>query len=215
MNTTRILIADDHTIVRAGLKLVAKEVCPSAVFDEAHNGDEAISLAKENDYALIILDINMPDTDSISLISNLLAYRQDSKILIFSMNSEELYAKRYFKLGVLGYLNKESGAAEIRRAMLSVLEGKTYTSPGFKELQNNDTTPDKTDNPFEQLSDREMQIAKYFLQGYSYADIQKILNLHTSTIGTHKTRLFGKLKIKSLFDLSELAKLYHLDVSKL
>jgi len=214
MRSNRILIADDHSIVRAGLKLVAKEVLPSAVFEEACNGDEVISLVKKDDHALVILDINMPDTDSIALVCNLLAYRKDIKVLIFTMNSEELYAKRYLKLGVQGYLNKESDAAEVRRAIHLVLEGRPYIKSTFKEYLYDERKPDKADNPFERLSDREIQIAKYFLLGYSYAEIQKTLNLHTSTIGTHKMRIFGKLQIKNLFDLGELARLYRLDASK-
>lgn len=215
MKSNRILIADDHTIVRSGLQLVAKEILPSAVFDEASDGDGVIALIRKIDYALIILDINMPDTDSISLVSNILAYSKYNRILIFSMNSEELYAKRYLKMGVLGYVAKHARAAELKRAIQAVLEGEVFMSASLREyLRGNPESP-ALENPFEKLSDREIQIAKYFLLGYSYAEIQKILNLHTSTIGTHKMRLFEKLNVKNMFDLNELAKLYQLDVSKL
>jgi two-component system, NarL family, invasion response regulator UvrY len=215
MKSNRIMIADDHSIVRSGLKLLIKEIQPSIITDEAANGDEVISLARKNDYALIILDINMPDTDAISLVCNLLANDEEHRILIFSMNSEELYAKRYLKLGVRGYLNKLAKTSELKEAILSVMEGKTYIGPNYKEYLRQSVHAGNSDNPFEKLTDREMQIAKYFLLGYSYGDIQKTLNLHTSTIGTHKMRLFGKLNVKSLIDLGALAKLYQLDVSKL
>ena len=215
MKSNRILIADDHTIVRSGLQLVAREIIPSAVFDEASDGDEVVVLIKKHEYDLIILDINMPDTDAITLISNILAYTEDSRILIFSMNSEELYAKRYLKMGVLGYITKDARASELRRAISSVLDGKVYMSPTLREHMQKHPKSPPAENPFERLSDREMQIAKYFLLGYSYADIQKILNVHTSTIGTHKMRLFDKLNVKNLFDLNELAKLYQVDLSRL
>jgi two-component system, NarL family, invasion response regulator UvrY len=215
MKSNRVLIADDHSIVRSGLKLLIKEIQPSFITDEAVDGDEVISLARSNDYALIILDINMPDTDAISLVCNLVAGNEAQKILIFSMNSEELYAKRYLKLGVRGYLSKDSKTSELKAAILSVMDGKTYISQKCKEYLHERIQSGNSENPFENLTDREMQIAKFFLLGYTYAEIQKTLNLHTSTIGTHKMRLLGKLNIKSLIDLGKLAKLYHLDVSKL
>lgn len=215
MKSNRVLIADDHSIVRSGLKLLIKEIQPSFITDEAVDGDEVISLARSNDYALIILDINMPDTDAISLVCNLVADNKANKILIFSMNSEELYAKRYLKLGVRGYLSKDARTSELKAAILSVMDGKTYISQKCKEYLHERIHSDNSENPFENLTDREMQIAKFFLLGYTYAEIQKTLNLHTSTIGTHKMRLLGKLNIKSLIDLGKLAKLYHLDVSKL
>jgi len=213
MEMNRILIADDHSIVRSGLKLVVKEILPWTDIDEASNGNEVISLLKKNRYSLIILDINMPDTDSVSLVCNLLAYQEDIRILIFSINPEPLFANRYLKMGVKGYLTKDCNAAEISRAIQAILEGKTWLSHSAKEYLRNETAHGKKDNPFDKLSDREMQTAKYILLGYSYAEIQKILNVHPSTIGTLKTRLFGKLNVKSMFDLGALARLYNMDPS--
>jgi len=216
METNRVLIADDHTIVRSGIKLIIQDLLPSTVFDEASNGDEVISCVKKNDYEMIVLDINMPDTDSITLVTNLFAYREQCKILIYSMNSEELYAKRFIKLGVLGYLNKESESEEIRRAITCVLRGDNYISKKLKKDLSEDMHSKKGgDNPFEKLSDREIQTVKYLLHGYSLLEIRKILNVHSSTVGTYKTRIFEKLKIRTVRDLGELARMYQLEISKL
>jgi len=215
MRTDKFLVADDHAIVRAGLKTLMRDIRPFAESNEAVNGDQVIDLVKVNNYDIIILDVNMPDTDSITLVSNILAYKEKSRILIFSMKSEELYAKRFLKLGVLGYLDKESSAEEIRKAIESVLNGLMYVSPNLKKHFYEDMMAKRTDNPFEKLSNREIQIAKYLLLGYSHADIKKTLNLHSSTVGTHRLRFFEKLKIKNLFELGELVKLYHVDLSKL
>jgi two-component system invasion response regulator UvrY len=213
MGTNRVLIADDHTIVRSGIKLIIQDLLPSAVFDEAANGDQVISFVKKNDYEMIVLDINMPDTDSITLVTNLFAYREQCKILIYSMNSEDLYAKRFIKLGVLGYLNKESSSEEIRKAIACVLRGEHYISKKLKKELSEDTQSKKGgDNPFEKLSDREIQTVKYLLNGYSLREIRKILNVHSSTVGTYKTRIFEKLKIKSVRDLGEMARMYQLDL---
>lgn len=216
METNRVLIADDHTIVRSGIKLIIQELLPSTVIDEASNGDEVIIWVKKYDYDLIVLDINMPYTDSITLVTNLFAYREHSKILIYSMNSEDLYAKRFIKLGVLGYLNKESRSEEIRRAITCVLRGELYISKKVrKDLSEEMHSKKGGENPFKKLSDREIQTVKYLLHGYSLLEIKKILNVHSSTVGTYKTRIFEKLKIKTVRDLDELAKMYQVEISKL
>lgn len=216
MTTNRVLIADDHTIVRSGMKLIIQDLLPSTVFDEASNGDQVISCVKKNDYEMIVLDINMPDTDSITLVTNLFAYREQCKILIYSMNSEDLYAKRFIKLGVLGYLNKESKSDEIKKAITCVLRGDIYISKKLKkELSEEMHSKKGGDNPFKKLSDREIQTVKYLLHGYSLLEIRKILNVHSSTVGTYKTRIFEKLKIKTIRDLGELARMYQLEISKL
>jgi DNA-binding NarL/FixJ family response regulator len=214
MLVDRILIADDHAIVRKGLKLVVSDFMPGCTCDEACNGDEVFSLVKKNDYGIIILDINMPYTDAIALITNLLVYQKESKILVFSMNAEDLYAKRFLKLGAKGYLHKESKPEEIRKALQEIMAGKIYMSPQLKEKLMHEMVERKADNPFERLSDREIEIVRYFLLGYSVNDIKKTLNLHASTIGTYKMRLFQKLKVKNAFELSELANLYQMNFTK-
>jgi DNA-binding NarL/FixJ family response regulator len=202
-----VLVADDHSIVRAGIKVVINDILPFAEVQEACNGEEVMTKVRSADFDLIILDINMPNTDSFTLVANLVASREDCRILIFSMNSELLYAKRFLKLGALGYLHKESGDSEVKRAILNVIGGSIYVSQKVKDHGGDSDA----ENPFEKLSDREIQIAKCFLAGYSPKEIRKMLNLHSSTIGTHKTRLFGKLNIKNLYDLAELAKIHPLD----
>ena len=173
-----------------------------------------IAFVKKNDYELIVLDINMPYTDSVTLVTNVFAYRELSKILIYSMNSEELYAIRFIKLGVLGYLNKESRSDEIRQALTCVLKGDVYISKKLRKELNEDMHSKKgADNPFERLSDREIQTVKYLLNGYSLLEIRKILNVHSSTVGTYKARIFEKLKIKTLHDLDRLARIYHLETA--
>ena len=215
MTTNRFLVADDHSIVRMGLKTLIKDIQPFPQVEEAADGDTVTALVKKNDYDMIVMDFNMPGTDAMTLISNLLAYKEKTRILIFSMNSEILYAKRLLKLGVLGYLSKESPAEEIRLAIETVLNGQLYMSPELKKYMYEDMVTKKTDNSFEKLSNREIQLAKYFLLGYSVSEIMKTLNLHSSTIGTHKLRFFEKLKVKNVFELGELAKLYQIDPSKI
>jgi len=201
------LIADDHAIIRSGIKFVIKEVFPFATVHEACNGNEVMLSVRENDYDLIILDINMPETDSIALVSHLFACKKESRVLIFSMNADELYAQKFLKLGAVGYLNKRSGPQEVKRAIFDVLQGTTHTSVKTNEHFGHEKHP-IPNNPFEKLSPKERLICHYYLKGYTSTDIKNILSLHSSTIGTLKLRLFGKLKIKNMIELVELARLY-------
>ena len=211
MQPHRILIADDHAIVRKGLKIVVNELFPDSICDEACNGDDIFFLIKKTHYSLLILDINMPFTDSVALVSNLLVYQKETKILVFSMNAEDLYAKRFLKLGAMGYLHKESKPEEIKKAIQTVLEGKIYMSQQLNDKLMNEMLKESNANPFEKLSDRELEIVRYFLLGYSVTDIKKTLNIHASTIGTYKMRLFEKLKVKNALELSKLAVLYNMN----
>ena len=215
MGVNRALIADDHFIVREGLKSILREICPFMQVDEATNGDSVFDFVKKTDYDILVLDVNMPDTDAIALITNISAYKEKSRILVFSMNEEHLYAKRFFKLGVMGYLDKESGAEEIKKALETVLNDKLYMSEKLKRSLLEDRIAVGKENPFQELSNRELQIVKYLLKGYSPGQIKETLNLHSSTVGTHKIRTFEKLKIKNVFELRELANLYQLDLSKI
>jgi DNA-binding NarL/FixJ family response regulator len=209
METRNILIADDHSIVRLGLKFLIKEMLPFAICVEAMDGDEMIKHVKSGPFDLIITDINMPRTDPFNLIGNILAYQQESKILVFSMNPEEIYAKRFLKLGALGYLHKETNNnAEVKAAIDKVRHGKIYLSVFMENLMNQSRHGGSTDNPFDLLSDREIQIAKSMLQGQSNMEIKLNLNIHSSTIGTHKIRLFEKLQVRSMVELAALARLY-------
>jgi two-component system invasion response regulator UvrY len=209
MDNKRILIGDDHSIVRSGLKYLIKEMLPFSYCEEAGDGDEVVNYVKKTDYDLVIIDVNMPGTDSFTLVNNILAYKPNSKILVFSMNPEEIYARRFLKLGALGYLHKETNSnLEVVNAIHTVLSSKVYMSAHLKELIELKKSKDGMDNPFDALSDREIQIAKYLIGGKSNADIKNTLNIHSSTIGTHKIRLFDKLQIKSMVELVELAKLY-------
>jgi DNA-binding NarL/FixJ family response regulator len=215
MKFNRALIADDHVIVREGLKSIIRDICPVMQVDEATDGDQVFDLVKSSDYDILVLDINMPGTDAITLVTNILAYKEESRILVFSMNDEHLYAKRFLKLGVLGYLDKESESDEIKEALETVFNNQHYMSEKVRRCYLDDMAAASKENPFQGLSNRELQIVKYLLQGYSSTQIKETLNLHSSTVGTHKIRTFEKLKIRNVFELRELANRYQLDLSKI
>jgi DNA-binding NarL/FixJ family response regulator len=207
----KILLADDHVIIRSGIKMMIENFLPHSKIDEAGDGNEAFEKIKANEYDLIILDVNMPNTDSFGLISNILAVKPDAKILMFSMNSEEMYAKRYLKMGALGYIRKDKEESEIKKAIMSVMNNTRYLSKEMNDKILKDYFTDKADtNPFDKLSPREFEIVQQLIRGNSLSDICGDLKLQSSTVGTYKARIFEKLGCTNLIDLSDLARLHNI-----
>jgi DNA-binding NarL/FixJ family response regulator len=202
-----ILLIDDHYIVTTGLKMVIESFLAHSKIDTANDGDSAFQKIKNNNYDLIIIDINMPNTDSLGFIDNILSLRPETKIIMFSMNAEDIYAKRYFKMGAMGYLRKDAPIDEIKKAIGNVLNNKRYMSPELSEKLLLDLNSNRnTENPFDKLSPREFEIVQHLASGDSVSEISRKLNLHTSTIGTHKARIFEKLQCHNIIELNTLAK---------
>jgi DNA-binding NarL/FixJ family response regulator len=205
-----ILLVDDHSIVRTGLKLLLNDFLAHANIEEAYDGASALGKIKEKDYDLVIMDVNMPQTDSFGTVQTILSLKPSSKIIMFSMNAEEVYAKRYLKMGAMGYLRKDAANKEIEKAITSVLNNKKYVSPELAQKILSDLQSiEEPDNPFDKLSSREFEIVQHLAQGDSVAAISKKLNVHTSTVGTHKARIFDKLHCQNIIDLTNLAKAHN------
>jgi two-component system, NarL family, invasion response regulator UvrY len=205
----KILLADDHSIVRSGIKLLIKEDIQATII-ESFDGHSSLAEIKKQDFDLVLLDINMPNTDTGTLISNILTIRPETKILIFSMNPEETFGKRYLMLGVKGFLSKEATDAEIKIAIKQVLDGKKYISKRLGQILTEEALGNKSENPFDMLSERELEVAKHLIKGASISQMTEILSLHTSSIGTYKSRIFEKLNVKNVIELNELARLYQI-----
>jgi DNA-binding NarL/FixJ family response regulator len=205
-----ILIADDHEIVRAGLKFFIDSLVPHPVIDEASDGNSAFKKVTENQYELIIMDINMPGTNSFKLVESIISIRPGSKILIFSINPEDVHARRYLQLGAKGYISKNASVMELANAITAILENKQYINPLLSQAFTENKSVKKSNNPFETLSSREFQIVQYIMKGETISDICNVLNLKASTVSTYKTRIFEKLKCKNIIQLCELVKIYNI-----
>ena len=206
-----ILLVDDHPIIIDGLKLVIKKFIAHCKIDMANDGDTAFEKIKRNNYDLIIMDISLPNTDSFNTVSNILAIKPGSKILMFSMNPEEMFAKRYLKMGAMGYISKDAPLNEIKNAIESALQNTRYISPGLKEKLAMDVLDNNNqENQFDKLSPREFEIVQHLVHGDSVSEISKMLNLHTSTIGTHKARIFEKLHCHNIVELAMMAKVHNI-----
>lgn len=204
----KFLLIDDHAIVRSGIKFwLSAEYNPSEI-DEAENGKEAVKKIEDNDYDLLLLDIHMPETNSFDLLKHILSTKPDSKVLIFSMNSEGMYAKRYLKAGAVGFVSKDAPIDELKKAVDLTLNNRKYFSDKFIDTILNEKAGEENINPFFKLSDREFEITSLLLEGKSVGEISNLLNIHNSTTGTYKARIFEKLKIENIFQLNKLATLY-------
>jgi DNA-binding NarL/FixJ family response regulator len=203
----RFLVADDHSIVRMGLRLMLEADYAHVIIDEAENGNEIVDKVKRNQYDLVVLDFQMPNTDTFSIISNILARDKNLRILIYTMASEKIYAGKLLNAGVKGFLSKEAKNTELLRAVAEVLEGGIY---GDEQITYSINGLTETKNPFDILSNREMDILAYLVQGKTTKEISNLLNLQISTISTHKARIFKKLNVDNIIELISLTKEYPL-----
>ena len=204
----RFLLIDDHAIVRSGIKFwLSAEYNPSEI-DEAENGKEATQKINNNDYDLLLLDIHMPDTNSFDLLKYIMSTKPNSKVLIFSMNSEGMYAKRFLRAGAVGFVSKDAPIEELKKAINLTLNNKKYYSEKFIDTILNEKAGEENNNPFLKLSGREFEITSLLLEGKSVTEISQILTIHNSTTGTYIARIFEKLNIENVFQLNKLAVLY-------
>ncbi len=205
----KFLLVDDHIVVRSGIKTLLTDIYQPAEVHEAFDGDSTIAKLKENRYDLVMLDIQMPNTDSLALMKYIHENYPETKVLIFSMSAENIYAKRFMKDGAFGFISKEAPLDEITRAINIILKNRKYISETLIDKLAEDSLSGNPVNPFDRLSPKEFEIASLLLSGKTLSDISHSLNIHTSTAGTHKARLFEKLEVNNILELSELAKAYN------
>ncbi|WP_342087163.1 response regulator transcription factor [Dyadobacter sp. OTU695] len=206
----RVLIADDHDIVRFGLTMMIQDTFPGCKSDEAWDAESVKALMKQNEYSLLLLDLVMPDTDPNVLLHHIRNFHPGTRVLILSMNDEALYGARFIHLGAHGYIKKDAQKEEIRKAIHTVLAGKKYVSQELGDALVQESLDGKRANPFERLSAREFQVAMHLVQGYSQKQISEMLQVQYGTVNTLKQRLFEKLNIEHHKDLTELSLLYGL-----
>jgi two-component system, NarL family, invasion response regulator UvrY len=206
----KFLLIDDHVVVRSGIKLLLANIYQGSEIHEAKDGDSAMAFAKENHYDFVMLDVQMPNTDSFALMEYFKQNYPDLKVLVFSMNSESIYALRFVKAGAMGFISKEAPLDEIKKAIDQVLNGRKYISEEMLFVLAEGNTGTSSSNPFSSLSAREFEIVSMLLNGKTISAIAGDLNLGISTVGTHKSRIFTKLKVTNLLELKELANSYNL-----
>lgn len=203
-----ILLADDHFVVRGGLELIIKGYYADAKIFSASNFKEIFKSLEQQSFSLLILDANFPEGNSLSIIEKVLAVQPDLKILIYSALEENIFASKFFSLGVKGFLSKMADEEEILFAIRKVINGETYLSETLKETMLGGLMDKSQVNPLEKLSPREFEIMVLMAQGGANLEISNKLDIKPSTISTYKSRIFGKLAIANISELIALYKLY-------
>jgi DNA-binding NarL/FixJ family response regulator len=210
-NKYSFLIADDHGVVRQGVSLLIKELFLKADVYQAGNFKDTFKVLKENKIDLLVLDINFPDGNSLNSIAEIKSIQPDVKILIFSAYDEDIYAMRYLNAGATGYLNKGSSEEEMKQALKSMLISGKYMTQKIKDRILDSYISKAPINPLEQLSNREVEVARLLIKGYGNLEISDLLQIKKTTVSTFKNRIFEKLEIDNLAALIELFHLYFED----
>jgi two-component system, NarL family, invasion response regulator UvrY len=200
----KILIADDYDLIREGLKKIIKQESNIVVAAEARNGAEVIPQLQNHEIDVVVLDITMPVRDGIDVLKDLIKFYPTIPVLILTMHSEKKYAMRAILAGAAGYINKESTSKELIKAINKVVAGGKYITPEVAEylVESIQTGSNKTDLPHELLSDKEFQILCKLASGTSVKQAAEDLNITTSTVHTYKTRIFKKMSISTIPELT-------------
>jgi two-component system, NarL family, invasion response regulator UvrY len=201
----RILIADDHSIVRKGLKQILVEEFPFANIEETGDAESLVKKALGQDWDIIITDLSMPGRSGLDAINQIKQQHPKLPILILSMYPEEQYAIRVLKSGASGYLSKDMAQEELVNAVRKVLSGKKYITPTLVEKLALQLGQENINSPHETLSDREFDVLKLLASGKSVSEIAGLMSLGSTTISTYRARIMEKMNLKSNADLTRYA----------
>jgi two-component system invasion response regulator UvrY len=191
----RILIVDDHEVVRAGLMRIIEQ--PGTIFGEASNGAQALKLASEENWDLVVLDLSLGERGGLELLKELKQARPKLPILILSMHSEEQYARRAFQAGAAGYVTKDSPPAELLKAVSRVMDGGRYVNEATAERFAQDLETGVDRPPYQLLSDREFEVMRLIGSGKTVGEIADILQLSNKTVSTYRSRILEKMGMKT------------------
>lgn len=202
---TRILIGDDHPIVRKGLKEILADAPEIFDVDEASDGPEFVNKVRRNAYDVALLDITMPGMSGLDVLKQLKSEYPALPILILSWHPEEHYAVRALKAGAAGYLTKETAPDELVKAVKKVRTGRKYVSASLAERLAVEIDFDADKPPHESLSDREYQVMCLIASGKTVREIAELLSLSVKTISTYRARILEKMNMKSNAELTHYA----------
>jgi two-component system, NarL family, invasion response regulator UvrY len=202
-----ILLVDDHAVVRRGLRELLGEEFPSAEFGEAASGAEALVQIAMRSWDLVILDISLSGRDGLGILKEALCLRPGRAIMMLSVHGEDQYALRALRAGAAGYVTKETAPEDLTAAVRKVLQGGKYVSPRLAEKMVAALAPrgGATQLPHEGLSDRELQVLRLLAVGKSVKEIGADLALSDKTISTYRTRIIGKMQLRSNAELMRYA----------
>jgi DNA-binding NarL/FixJ family response regulator len=205
-----ILIADDHAVVRRGVREILAEALPGARFSEAANGDEVMSRLAESPEGLLVLDINMPGRSGLDILRDVKHAYPRLPVIVLSMQPEDQYAMRCLRAGAAAYINKDSAPEELAQAIRKILSGGRYLSPRLAEklVAQLDEPIDKPLH--DSLSDREHEVMRMIASGVSLTEIADRLHVSVKTVSTYRSRIMVKMQMKSNAELARYAMTHQL-----
>jgi DNA-binding NarL/FixJ family response regulator len=206
----RVLIADDHAILRRGLIEILKREFKDAACGEAENAQQTLAHVQDHDWDLVILDVTMPGRSGVDVLADLKRLRPKLPVVVLSMHPEDQYGKRVLKAGASGYMNKDSAPEELIKAIRRVLAGGRYVSPALAEVLASDLGRGGDQPLHEKLSDRELEVLRLMGSGRSVSQIAEMLHLSVTTVSTYRARILEKMNLTTTGDLMSYALRYHL-----
>jgi len=202
---TRILIADDHELLRRGLKGILAEAFPQLKVGEAADAQQALAAAEKDSWDVVLLDINMPGRSGLEALEDFKRLHPQLPIVVLSAFPERDYAIRAFRLGACGYVSKQGASSELLAAIRKALAGGRYVTPVLAEALAATLAGETPSVPHEQLSNRELQVLRMVAQGKALKEIAVELSLSEKTIGTYRTRISQKLNLATNVELTRYA----------
>jgi DNA-binding NarL/FixJ family response regulator len=193
-NMIGVLIADDHALVRDGLRHIFERASGFQVVGEAANGPSALQLARTTPAQVMFLDLAMPGRNGLEIVRLLKEQNLPVRVIVLTMHAEHQYAERAFKCGARGYMTKECAGAEVINAALKVADGGIYVSPAMAERMANNLNRGASSLPHEQLSDREFDVFRRLVDGETPAEIASALCISSKTVSTYKMRIHQKMQ---------------------
>jgi two-component system, NarL family, invasion response regulator UvrY len=206
-DTKKFLLIDDHTIIRSALKSKCLESYPNSIVEESADGKGIMEMLALNFYNLVIIDIQIPNCETLWLIKSISTNYPNVSVLVYSMTAANIYALKVMKAGAKGFVSKEASLQELENAIGLALQGKRYICEEVADKVS-DHSFSNADSPFSSLSVRELQIASLLLSGHTVTDISKLLHIGLSTVGTHKGKIFRKLSVTNLLELKLVSDIY-------
>jgi DNA-binding NarL/FixJ family response regulator len=201
----RILIVDDHEVLREGVKRIFDKQVDAITFGEASSGPEALRLVREQDWDIVVLDLSLTGQNGLEVLKELKQIRPRLPVLILSMHTEVQFARRAFKAGASGYITKDSPRSELTKAINKVIDEGRYISQALAEKLFVDIGRDTDRLPHETLSDREFEVMRLIASGKAAGEIAKLLSLSDSTISTYRARILEKMGMKTNAELTHYA----------
>ena len=197
----RILIADDHAILRRGLKEILLREFEKVEWGEAGDAQQVLSQVQKRDWNVLILDVSMPGRSGLDILKELKGLRPKLPVLVLSVHPEAKLGKRALKAGASGYMNKESAPEELIKAVRKLLAGGVYVSPALAEVLALDLGPRADQVLHERLSDRELEVLRMIGSGKAISQIAAVLHLSVTTVSTYRARILEKMKMKNTAEL--------------